>query len=288
MVSAPAKINLTLDVLGKREDGYHEVKMVMTTIDLSDQITLRKLEEEKIIIHSSGGNIPTDERNLAYQAALLLKKEFHIKGGVAIDIDKQIPVAAGLAGGSSDAAATLKGLNQLWNLGLSIEDLMKLGARLGSDVPFIIYGRTALATGRGEILTPLPSPPPGWVVLAKPPLGVSTAEVYGRLRLEEIENHPDTERMIRALHEKDFVEIVRSMGNVLEPVTFRLNPEAKRLKEKMIRFGGEGVLMSGSGPTIYALVRHKSRAIRIYNGLRGFCKEVHMVRLKGEKEKGVA
>lgn len=288
MITTPAKINLSLDVLGRRKDGYHEVKMVMTTIDLSDHLTFRRLNEDQIIIHTSDGLVPTDERNLVYQAYLLIKKEFNLKGGVYVDIEKNIPVAAGLAGGSSDAAAALKGLNRLWGLGLREDELMQLGARLGSDVPFLLYGKTALATGRGEILTPLPPPPPAWVVLAKPPLGVSTAEVYGKLRLDQIRRRPDHERLLRALDKKDFFSITQAMGNVLESVTFRLYPEVERLKERMIRFGGEGVLMSGSGPTVYALVRHKSRAVRIYNGLRGFCKEVHMVRLKGEKEKGIA
>ncbi|WP_039945551.1 4-(cytidine 5'-diphospho)-2-C-methyl-D-erythritol kinase [Thermicanus aegyptius] len=288
MVTAPAKINLTLDVLGKREDGYHEVKMVMTTIDLSDRLTLMKARDGGIYVASSAGAIPTDERNLAHQAALLLKREFQVKEGVRIYIEKNIPVAAGLAGGSSDAAAALKGLNQLWNLGLNFEQLAQVGARLGSDVPFVLYGGTSLATGRGEVLTPLPSPPPSWVVLAKPPIGVSTSEVYGKLRLDQIKERPDHERMLRALAEKDFSGVVASMGNVLETVTFTLYPEVKKLKERMIRFGGEGVLMSGSGPTIYTLVRHESRAFRVYNALRGFCKEVYMVRLTGRREIGVA
>ncbi|MBE3553675.1 MAG: 4-(cytidine 5'-diphospho)-2-C-methyl-D-erythritol kinase, partial [Thermicanus sp.] len=224
MVTAPAKINLTLDVLGKRADGYHEVKMVMTTIDLSDRLTLIKAGDGGIYVTSSTGVIPTDERNLAYQAALLLKRELHVKEGVKIYIEKKIPVAAGLAGGSSDAAATLKGLNKLWNLGLDLDQLAGLGARLGSDVPFILYGGTTLATGRGEVLTPLPSPPPSWVVLAKPPIGVSTSEVYGKLRLDQIKERPDHERMLKALAEKDFSGVVASMGNVLETVTFTLYP----------------------------------------------------------------
>ncbi|MGP4082787.1 4-(cytidine 5'-diphospho)-2-C-methyl-D-erythritol kinase [Pseudalkalibacillus sp. R45] len=282
-VKAPAKINLSLDVLHKRKDGYHEVEMVMTTIDLADRIELTSVDQNEITIDSSGGYVPFDERNLAYQAADLIKKKFNRREGVRISIDKQIPVSAGLAGGSSDAAATLKGLNQLWDLGLSPEELATLGAEIGSDVSFCVYGGTALASGRGEIIRQIPSPPPCWVVLAKPSIGVSTADVYRMLNIDDVE-HPDTQAMLKAIEEKDYDKICASLGNVLESVTLEQHQEVRHIKEQMQRLGAEGVLMSGSGPTVFGLTIYESRAQRIYNGLRGFCNEVYMVRMLGDTE----
>ncbi|AGT30500.1 4-diphosphocytidyl-2C-methyl-D-erythritol kinase [Geobacillus genomosp. 3] len=282
-VKAPAKINLSLDVLYKRPDGYHEVKMVMTTIDLADRIELVPLPgEDAIRIVSQNRFVPDDCRNLAYQAAKLLKETFSIREGVAISITKHIPVAAGLAGGSSDAAATLRGLNKLWQLGLSVHELARLGAQIGSDVAFCVYGGTAVATGRGEIITPISPPPPCWVVLAKPPIGVSTAEVYRNLQLEHV-NHPDVEAMIEAIERHDYAAICRSVGNVLEEVTLKKYPEVAHIKEQMRRFGADAVLMSGSGPTVFGLIEHDSRMQRVYNGLRGFCDQVFAVRLLGER-----
>lgn len=282
-VKAPAKINLSLDVLHKRDDGFHEVEMVMTTIDLADRIELTTLDEDIIKIESSGGYVPSDFRNLAYQAADLLKKECNRNEGVHITIDKHIPVSAGLAGGSSDAAATLKGLNELWDLGLSIDELAVLGSKIGSDVSFCVYGGTALATGRGEIIKSIPSPPPCWVVLAKPAIGVSTADVYRNLKLAEVE-HPDIQAMVAAIERKDFHQICDLLGNVLESVTLEDYPDVSHIKSQMERLGAEGVLMSGSGPTVFGLTVHETRAQRIYNGLRGFCNEVYMVRMLGETE----
>ncbi len=282
-IKAPAKINLSLDVLYKRPDGYHEVKMVMTTIDLADRIELVALpEEDAIRIVSQNRFVPDDCRNLAYQAAKLLKETFSIRQGVAISIAKHIPVAAGLAGGSSDAAATLRGLNKLWQLGLTMDELAELGAKIGSDVAFCVYGGTALATGRGEIITPIASPPPCWVVLAKPPIGVSTAEVYRNLELERV-SHPDVDAMVRAIERQDYAAICRLVGNVLEEVTLKKYPEVAHIKEQMKRFGADAVLMSGSGPTVFGLIEHDSRMQRVYNGLRGFCDQVFAVRMLGER-----
>lgn len=281
-VKAPAKINLTLDVLYKRPDNYHEVEMIMTTVDLSDRIGLESRADGLIKIISTNGFIPDDNRNLAYQAAQLIKDTYGVAHGVTISIEKEIPVAAGLAGGSSDAAATLKGLNELWELGLSIDTLAELGAKIGSDVSFCIYGGTALATGRGEKIQKLPAPPTCWVVLAKPKIGVSTAQVYGGLNIEGIE-HPNTKMMIQAIETNDYDLMCNSVGNVLESVTFNLHPEVVMIKEQMKRFGADAVLMSGSGPTVFGLVDNESRLGRIYNGLRGFCDEVFAVRLLGER-----
>ncbi|MCM3130756.1 MULTISPECIES: 4-(cytidine 5'-diphospho)-2-C-methyl-D-erythritol kinase [unclassified Paenibacillus] len=276
---APAKINLMLDVLHKRSDGYHEVEMIMTMVDLADRIEMSEIKRDTIMISSQAGYIPLDEKNLAFQAAKLVKDRYDVKKGVYIHLDKKIPVAAGLAGGSSDAAATLRGLNKLWGLGISDEELRLLGAELGSDVPFCITGGTALATGRGEKLHQLPNPPQCWVVLAKPPINVSTAEVYGRVRSDQIERHPSAKRMEDAIRNQSFAGVCKELGNVLEDVTLQLHPEVGQLKEAMIKLGADGVLMSGSGPTVFGLVSKESKVPRIYNGLRGFCKEVYAVRL---------
>jgi len=281
-VKAPAKINLTLDVLYKRPDNFHEVEMVMTTVDLADRISLESREDGVIQIISTDNFVPNDHRNFAYQAARLIKDTYGIKQGVSITIEKEIPIAAGLAGGSSDAAATLKGLNELWNLGLSIDELAELGAKIGSDVSFCVYGGTALATGRGEIIKEIPAPPNCWVVLAKPKIGVSTAEVYGGLKVEGLE-HPNTKQMIQAIETKDYELLCSSLGNVLETVTFKLHPEVVMLKEQMKRFGADATLMSGSGPTVFGLVDSEARVSHIYNGLRGFCEEVYAVRILGER-----
>ncbi|AMQ69776.1 MULTISPECIES: 4-(cytidine 5'-diphospho)-2-C-methyl-D-erythritol kinase [Bacillus] len=279
---APAKINLSLDVTSKRPDGYHEVEMIMTTIDLADRIELTELPENVIRVASHNRFVPDDQRNLAYQAAKLLKERFQVKKGVSIMITKVIPVAAGLAGGSSDAAATLRGLNRLWDLKLSVEELAELGAEIGSDVSFCVYGGTALATGRGEKIRHISAPPHCWVVLAKPTIGVSTAEVYRRLNLQQV-RHPDVQAMIDAIEEKSFQKLCGQLGNVLESVTLSLHPEVAMIKNQMKRFGADAVLMSGSGPTVFGLVQYESKVQRIYNGLRGFCDQVYAVRMIGEQ-----
>ncbi|MEK4243783.1 4-(cytidine 5'-diphospho)-2-C-methyl-D-erythritol kinase [Psychrobacillus sp. FSL K6-2684] len=282
-VKAPAKINLTLDVLHKRPDGFHEVEMIMTTVDLADRIGLELRDDGIIHIISVDRFVPNDHRNLAYQAAKVLKEMYKVKSGVSIKIEKNIPVAAGLAGGSSDAAATLKGLNILWELNLTLDELAQIGTKIGSDVAFCVYGGTALATGRGEKIQELPTPANCWVILAKPTLGVSTADVYGNLKVDQIV-HPKTTQMLKAIQEKDYELMCNSLGNVLEDVTLKLYPEVANLKEQMQRFGADAVLMSGSGPTVFGLVNQESRVQRVYNGLRGFCDEVYAVRLMGDRE----
>jgi 4-diphosphocytidyl-2-C-methyl-D-erythritol kinase len=281
LIKAPAKINLSLDVLYKRDDGFHELEMIMTTIDLADRIELELLDENRIVVQSQTRFVPDDERNLAYKAASLVKDRFSINKGVAIKIDKNIPVAAGLGGGSSDAAAVLRGLNKLWNLQLSIDELAQLGAEIGSDVSFCVYGGTALAKGKGEVITPLPAPPKCWVVLAKPSIGVSTGEIYKKLELENLE-HPDTQAMLEAINTSNYEKMCKNLSNVLESVTLNLHPEVKQIKRDMKRFGADAVLMSGSGPTVFALVQHDSRMQRIYNGLRGYCNQVFAVRILGQ------
>lgn len=279
---APAKINLTLDVLHKRTDGFHEVEMVMTTVDLADRVWLRSTDDGQITIKTFEQFIPTDRKNLAYQAAEIIRENYGVTSGVEITLEKSIPIAAGLAGGSSDAAATLRGLNRLWNLGISADRLAELGAQIGSDIPFCVYGGTALATGRGEIIQSIAPPPNCWVILAKPTISVSTASIYGNLNLEKIV-HPDTAGMVEALEAGDYEKMCQTLNNVLEPVTMDLYPEVVVLKEQMKKFGADAVLMSGSGPTVFGLVSNEARVPRIYNGLKGFCQEVYAIRMIGER-----
>jgi 4-diphosphocytidyl-2-C-methyl-D-erythritol kinase len=276
---ASAKINLSLDVLHKRDDGYHEVEMIMTMVDLADHLEIQELPQNKIIISSLSGYIPLDEKNLAYQAARLIKERYQVNQGVYIHLDKKIPIAAGLAGGSSDAAATLRALNRLWQLNIPLDELQRLGAQLGSDVPFCVRGGTALATGRGELLQPIEAPPPCWVILAKPPINVSTSDIYSKLSVQNIKSRPSTPALLDAIRNRNFEQLCHSMGNVLEEVTLELYPVVKQLKGCMERLGADGVLMSGSGPTVFGIVSKEAKAARIYNGLRGFCKEVYAVRM---------
>ncbi|MBT2732322.1 MULTISPECIES: 4-(cytidine 5'-diphospho)-2-C-methyl-D-erythritol kinase [Carnobacterium] len=274
---APAKINLSLDVLYKRADGYHEMEMVMTSIDLADRIVLKTIEEDRIVIQSTNGFLPLDQRNHAYKAAKLLKETYQIKKGVNISIEKKIPIAAGLAGGSSDAAATLRGLNRLWHLNLSNDELALLGEQIGSDVPYCIYGGTVYATGRGEKIKQIDTLPQCWVVLVKPKKGISTWTIFENLSFEQLV-HPETKKMLAAIQEKNYIQMASSTGNALETVSAIKQPDIKRIKKKMLQFGADAALMSGSGPTVYALCEKYSKAQRVYNGLKGFCNEVYLVR----------
>lgn len=277
---APAKINLSLDVLSRRDDGMHNVEMVMTTIDLADRVELIPLRKNTIKISLESRYVPSDERNLAYKAAETFKRHFNINEGVHIKIEKSIPVSAGLGGGSSDAAAVLRGLNKLWGLNIPMSELAKIGSTLGADVSFCVYGKTAIAKGYGEIIEPLPSPPACFVVLAKPNIGVSTRTIFEKIDLNNI-YHPNTEKVLQALKEGDFNMLCNNIGNSLERITESIYPEVKHIRQTMKSLGASGVMMSGSGPTVYGLVEHESKAKRIYNGMRGFCNEVHLVRLIG-------
>lgn len=265
---ANAKINLTLDVLYKRADGFHQVEMIMQAIQLADILNLEEKVSGDISITSNMSYLPCDHRNLAYQAAMLIKNTYQVKDGVHIFIEKNIPMSAGLAGGSTDAAGVLIGLNRLWKLGLSLEELEVLGARLGSDVPFCLRGGTQLATGRGELLEPLSPLPPCYVVLAKPRIGVSTAWVYGRYRDSESLHHPDTAGVKAALGQGDLPGVANRLSNVLESVTMSEYPQIGKLKERMIQYGAMASLMSGSGPTVFGLAPDKGTAEYIADKLR--------------------
>lgn len=275
--TAPAKINLTLDTLYKRDDGYHEVEMIMTTIDLSDRLSFEKRNDSRIVLKVDETFIPSDDRNLAYRAALLMKETYQIKQGVTITLEKNIPVAAGLAGGSSDAAATMRGMNRLFELNRSLDELSELSAAIGSDVPFCVYGTTALCKGRGEILEILPKTPSAWVIVAKPQAGLSTPEIYGGLDLSQpFPVH--TEQCLKAIEENDYDALCKSLSNRLEPVSMQLQPEIAKIKTNMLNNGADGALMSGSGPTVYGFAQRERQARHIFNAVSGCCNDVYLVR----------
>lgn len=252
-LKARAKINLGLDVLGKREDGYHEVRMVMQTIGIYDRLILTKIPEEEIRITSNLAFLPVNENNLIYKAIKLLKDEYHFPGGVSVDLNKFIPVAAGMAGGSTDAASTMFGVNRLFGLNLSMGKMMELGVRLGADVPYCVMRGTALAEGIGEKLTRITPVPHMWILIAKPQINVSTRLVYEQLDMGGIQKHPDIDGIIRAIGAQDVVRIAQSMGNVLENVTVPLYPVIETIKQDMLSHGAINAMMSGSGPTVFGI-----------------------------------
>lgn len=259
-LKALGKINLGLDVLGRRENGYHDVRMVMQTVYLYDQITIKKTKEPGIKLETNLFYLPVNENNLAYRAAKLLMDEFHIEEGVSIYLDKHIPVAAGMAGGSSNAAAVLYGINRMFSLGLSEQELKDRGVTLGADVPYCIMRGTVLAEGIGEVLTPLPPMPRCYVLLAKPPISVSTKLVYEKLDSHEIENHPDIDGILDGLKEQDLKKVASSMGNVLEKVTIEEYPVIEEIKNVMKEEGALNAMMSGSGPTVFGIYDDKVKA----------------------------
>ncbi|GAB6107452.1 4-(cytidine 5'-diphospho)-2-C-methyl-D-erythritol kinase [Fusibacter bizertensis] len=267
-LKARAKINLTLDVLSRRENGYHDVEMLMQQINLYDNVTVGKNSSGDINLSCSDGFLPVDEKNIAYQAASLMKEMYQLAEGFDIHIDKQIPVAAGLAGGSTDAAAVIKAINQLSGLNLSIEKLQEIGFKLGADVPFCFLEGCALARGLGEILKPVRGFEHAWMVLVKPNFGVSTKEVYGELDLGTIETHPETTKMLEALNEQNKRVILSGLCNVLETVTLNLYPKVSEIKEKLSSYGAEGVLMSGSGPTVFGFFPSYERAKKAHKKLK--------------------
>ncbi|HWT75385.1 MAG TPA: 4-(cytidine 5'-diphospho)-2-C-methyl-D-erythritol kinase [Mobilitalea sp.] len=271
-VKAYAKINLGLDVLRKREDGYHDVCMIMQSLDLHDTITINKSPIEGISIKTNLSYIPNDQGNLVYKAAALFLDTLSIKEGLNIKLEKSIPVAAGLAGGSSDAAATLKGLNELYQTGLSTEQLMKLGVKIGADVPYCIILGTALSEGIGEVLTSLPPLPSCSILLVKPDISVSTKFVYENLRLTDNILHPDIASMRKALEAGDLNILTRNMDNILQTVTIKNYPIITEIKHKMLELGALTSLMSGSGPTVFGIYKDTELA---KNALNYFRKHKH-------------
>ncbi|AZV55283.1 4-(cytidine 5'-diphospho)-2-C-methyl-D-erythritol kinase [Clostridium sp. AWRP] len=277
LVKAYAKINLSLDVVGKRKDGYHLLKMIMQNIDLYDVL---KIDEIKTGIHICSNNryIPCDRRNLVYRAAKLFIDKYNIKNGISINIGKNIPVSAGLAGGSSDAAAILKTMRNIYVPEVSDKELSELGLNIGADVPYCIIGGTALCEGIGDKVTPLMPFRNHILILIKPPFGVSTAEVYKDLDISKIKRHPNTEILIDAVNKSKLEMLSKNMKNVLENVTLKKYPILRKIKTDLINFGAVGSLMSGSGPSIFAFFDDMLKAQKCYDNMKARYREVFITR----------
>ena len=258
--NAYAKINLALDVVRRLPNGYHEVRMIMQTVDICDVLTFKKAEEG-ISLKVDNIELPTDGNNLICKAAKLLLETAGVCGGVDITLEKHIPIAAGMAGGSTDAAAALLAVNELYELGFSVEELKEIGVKIGADVPYCIEGGTALAEGIGEVLTPLVAPPHCYLVVAKPDINVSTKFVYENLRANELKVHPDVDGMMADLHAGDLAGIAGKLGNVLETVTVPAYPIIQDIKNTLKEQGALNALMSGSGPTVFGLFTNEEQAL---------------------------
>lgn len=282
-LKALGKINLGLDVLGRRENGYHDVRMVMQTVYLYDRIIMKKSKTPGIRLETNLYYLPVNENNLAYQAAQMLMDEFHMEEGVSIQLDKHIPVAAGMAGGSSNAAAVLFGMNRMFSLGLSQKELMERGVKLGADVPYCIMRGTVLAEGIGEELTTLTPMPKCFVLIAKPPISVSTKVVYEALDSKELVEHPDIDGLIEGLEKRDLKTIASCMGNVLEDVTIPMHPVIEEIKQEMKNAGALNAMMSGSGPTVFGLFETKTAARKAQDRIRrkALAKQVYVTNVHG-------
>lgn len=274
---APAKINLGLDILGKRPDGLHELSMVMASIDLADRLYLEEIAEDKIVIETNKAFLPTDKKNHVYEALELVKDRFQIQTGLHVKIQKKIPVAAGLGGGSTDSAAALRAINRLWSLNLTTAELAQLGAEVGSDVPYCVYGKTSLVEGFGEKVTVLPPMPQCWVVVVKPRMSVSTRTVFSQIVMDQL-HHPDISALVAAIEANDYQAMTENLGNSMEAVTIKKHPIIQQIKDRMVKYGADAAMMSGSGPTVYGLCHKYSRAQHVMNALKGFCDEVYLVR----------
>lgn len=267
-LKARAKINLGLDVIGRRENGYHDVRMVMQTVGLYDRIIMTRISEEEIRIKTNIGFLPVNENNLVYKAIMLMKSKYKLDGGIEVDLNKFIPVAAGMAGGSSDAASALFGMNRLYELNLPMGELMNIGVEIGADVPYCIMRGTALAEGIGEKLTRLPDMPFCHILIAKPPVNVSTKLVYEKLDNTDVKLHPDIDGIIEAIKLKDVALVASRMGNVLESVTVPLYPVIDSIKKDMIEHGAMNAMMSGSGPTVFGIFPDEQSMIACQQFLR--------------------
>ena len=272
---AYAKINLGLDVIGRLENGYHEVKMIMQNVGIYDVLTLTKIPEG-IVVTTDNGELPTDDNNLIYKAAKLMLENYNISQGVKIHLEKNIPIAAGMAGGSTDAAATFWGMNELFSLRLPEEKLREIGVKVGADVPYCIMGGTALAEGIGEKLTRLPDAPDCCLLVAKPDINVSTKYVYEHLDAEGVEEHPDIDGMMEAIYQGNLEGIVDRLGNVLEVVTVKKYTIIEDIKKEMLSFGAMGSLMSGSGPTVFGIFEKEEDAKKAMEHIKesGLAKQV--------------
>lgn len=275
---APAKINLGLDIMGKRPDGYHDLSMVMVSVDLNDYVSVSEISGSDIVVESNNHKMPLNGRNDVFKAAQLVKETYGIDSGVKIVLEKSIPICAGLGGGSTDAAATIRALDKLWNLHLSKKDMISLGFEIGSDVPYCIDGGCAFISGKGEIVEQLDCKLSAWAVLVKPDFGISTRTVFPEIDCQTI-SRVDIAALKEALLSKDYDKMIAVMGNSLEDVTIKRKPFIQKIKNRMTKCGADIALMTGSGPTVFALCRSEKKADRIVNSMRGFCKEVYKVRV---------
>lgn len=277
MEQAPAKLNLSLETPYRHLDGMEEWQLIMISVDLVDHVVLTPLHHDTIEVVTDKGFLPQDYRNLAYQAALLLKTRYQIAQGVRIEIYKKIPVAAGLGGGSADAAAVLRGLNRLWQLNLSLADLARLALVIDADVPFCVYSRPARVSGKGDRIELLEVDPHFWAVIAKPDVQVSTRRLLQKIDYTALVPKSRADLIVSGLKHHDLVEMAQGMGNALECVTSERYPQILQLKQKMLQAGAVAAQMSGTGPAVFGVTEKKSRAQRIVNSTRGFCREVFLV-----------
>ena len=286
-LKARAKINLGLDVVRRREDGYHEVKMVMQMLRLYDQIDIEKTQESGILVRSNLSFLPTDERNIAYKAAKVMIDQFGLEQGVIIRIEKHIPVAAGMAGGSTDCAAVLYGMNKLFGLRLNQKKLRELGVKLGADVPYCLMRQTALSEGIGEILTPISPLQDCPILIAKPSVSVSTRHVYEHLKLDEQTMHPDIDGIVTALADGELYGVTDRMANVLEPVTVPEHPVIDEIKKQMMASGAVNALMSGSGPTVFGIFDDEEKAKKACEDMKasGLARQIYLTRPFNQKIK---
>ena len=268
IIRGMAKVNLALDVLGRRENGYHDVRMIMQTVNLYDKLTLEKLEGKEIQIACNTGELPLDDSNLIFKAARLFFEAYETAEGVFVNLEKNIPIAAGMAGGSTDAAATLIALNEMFDAGFTKQQLAEIGVKIGADVPYCIYGGTCLSEGIGEILTPVPNQLQCFVVIAKPEFSVSTKFVYENLHVERIERHPDIDGMLNAIHRGSLPEVADKMENILENVTAKKYPQIEEMKECLMANGAMKALMSGSGPTVFGIFDKEDVAEKAFEELK--------------------
>ena len=254
-----------MDVIRRREDGYHEVRMIMQTVDICDVLTFTRQERPGIVVTTDKEELPGDESNLIYKAARLVTETCSVREGIKIELQKRIPMAAGMAGGSTDAAAVFHGMNEMFGLGMDEDEMCALGVKIGADIPYCVKGGTALAEGIGEILTKLPDAPACVVLVAKPDIDVSTKYVYENLHAESLEYHPDIDGMRAAIEEGDLRGMAERMGNVLETVTVNAYPVIREIKEVMKKSGAWNALMSGSGPTVFGIFGEEEKARKAYN-----------------------
>lgn len=282
-VEAHAKINLGLDVLRRREDGYHEVKMIMQTVGICDRLELRRLSEDCIRISTNRKDLPVGPENLIYKAAKLVKDTYQITDGVAVRLEKDIPVAAGMAGGSADAAATIHGMDRLFDLRMTLEEKQRLGVTIGADVPYCLMGGTALSEGIGEVLTALPSLPEAFLVVAKPDIDVSTGFVYRNLQADRLRSHPDIDGMVESIVKGSLAGIAERMENVLETVTEAHYPVIAQMKAFLKECGAMNALMSGSGPTVFGVFEKEETARAAYEAMRreGFAEQIYLTGFTG-------